>query len=137
MHWRLLTFIVILSTVIHLLSSCTVTKDLWDSYDPNEWIWIPANEITEEALLKKGLDYQDATRDSGGGGYMVEKTKLVKLHDYTMLTLGTPVAVFIDSVPLIVYLGALYQGNEIHVEGYPKFPWDCECSDKEEKYNNP
>ena len=81
-----------------------------DSYDPNEWVWIHVDDIDREKLDKKGVRYKYIEHEYGRG-YMVEKSEVQKLCDYTVRTLATPVTVVIDCVPLIIYVGAMLSGN--------------------------
>jgi hypothetical protein len=83
-------------------SSC-LTSALWDSVHPNERIFIPASEITEAELVRKVIEYKKY--DNGDfHGYLVQKSYLSKLGDYTLLTLGTPITVSVDGAMVAIYI---------------------------------
>lgn len=86
-------------------SSCC-TQALYDSVDPNERVWIPADQITPEELARRGVAYERVDWGSDGSvrGYMVEKTAVEKFRDYSLLILGTPVTVTIDGVVIAAYV---------------------------------
>jgi hypothetical protein len=96
--------------------SCCTTA-LWDSLDPGERVWIPADQITEEELKSKGLEYEkyDITPDKlkqevstykgdsrGVQGYLVEKGGLRKLRDCALLVAATPITLVVDGVVVAV-----------------------------------
>ena len=86
-----------------LLSSCT-TSMLWDAADPDEYIAISMNEVTEQELQEKGLDYEVSEK---WNVYYVEKSILQKTKDYIYRSFGTPVTVTVDIVSPIVVIGGI------------------------------
>ena len=88
-----------------LLSPCT-TSMLWDAADPDEYIAISMDEVTEQELQEKGLEYEV---DQDRGMYFVEKSILQKTRDYVYRSFGTPVTVVIDvATPVLVVGGITY-----------------------------
>lgn len=80
--------------LIPLLSGGCMTSALWSSADPDEPVWVPASETTEERLNEKGLSYTkyrfagEQLRDYGipcdaevVEGFLVEKTEFQKFSD--------------------------------------------------------
>ena len=82
-------------------SSCT-TSALWDATDPNEYIAVASTRISENSLKQKGLKYYT---DDSKTLFFVEKSKLQKITDYTIRTLGTPVTVALDAATTIAVVG--------------------------------
>ncbi len=86
-----------------LLSSCT-TSMLWDATDPQEYVVISRDEISEQELNAKGLDYEVSEK---WNVYYVEKSILQKSRDYVYRSFATPVTVTVDVVTPVVVVGAL------------------------------
>jgi hypothetical protein len=77
---------------------------LWEDANPNERIWIDASKTTEEALKKKGVEYEVYTGDNGKG-YLIKKTGREKMKDYQLRALGTPVTLVMDAASTVVVVG--------------------------------
>jgi hypothetical protein len=91
--------------VLLLLVSCT-TSMLWDATDPHEYVVISKDEITEEELQEKGLDYEVSEK---WNVYYVEKNVLQKTRDYMYRSFATPVTVTVDvAMPVLVIGGMSY-----------------------------
>ena len=95
--------IALLLITVSLLTSCA-TSMLWDANDPHEYITISRDEITEEELKDKGLDYEVSEK---WNLYYVEKSILQKTRDYIYRSFGTPVTVTVDVVTPIVVIGGI------------------------------
>lgn len=88
-----------------LLVSCT-TSMLWDATDPDEYVVISRDEISEEELQEKGLDYEVSEK---WNVYYVEKSILQKTRDYIYRSFATPVTVTVDvAMPVLVVGGMAY-----------------------------
>jgi hypothetical protein len=85
--------------------SCS-THALWDSTDPNEQIWIPASQITEEELVKRGVAYEVYSQEDCNG-YLVEPGNLSKFKDYSLRTLCTPITLAVDAVTTVTVGGVM------------------------------
>lgn len=97
--------------LISLVSSGCTTGALWERFDPNKRVWIPCDQVTEEQLRAKGLEYEKCQLTRGQleqqgiecqeeclEGYLVEKSDLEKLGDWAVLIAATPVTVVADGV---------------------------------------
>ena len=84
-----------LATALCLLAGCATPK-LWETFNPNDRIWIPSDQITEDELKNRGVEYQKIKTDKNDG-YVVGKDTLEKFTDYTYRTLGTPFTVIADT----------------------------------------
>ncbi len=60
-----------------------------------------AASISEEELVARNLRFEPY-QDQWCKGYLVEKSSLRKLRDYTLRTLGTPITLAIDTPVVIV-----------------------------------
>ena len=98
------TFLISPILLILICSSC-LTKTVWDNINPNENVWIPADSITEVSLIKNGIRYEKFDQKEPKG-YLVKKSAIRKLGDYTLLTLATPITVTVDGVIIAVFLWA-------------------------------
>ena len=79
---------------------------LWDAADPHEYVVVSRDEITEEELQEKGLDYEVSEE---WNVYYVEKNVLQKTRDYIYRSFATPVTVTVDvAMPLLVIGGVSY-----------------------------
>jgi hypothetical protein len=80
-----------------LLAGCTAfTKKLWKDTDPNHVVWIDADQISEEALRAKGVEYKRYFSEKHNG-YTIRKSDKDKFKDYTYRALGTPVTLAADA----------------------------------------
>ncbi|MDA0577724.1 MAG: hypothetical protein O3B24_06450, partial [Verrucomicrobia bacterium] len=59
----------------------------------------------ERALVTHGVHYRKFA-DREPRGYLVEKSSMQKLGDYTVRTLATPITVVIDGTAIAIYLWA-------------------------------
>lgn len=101
---------VILMGILVVCQSCTTAK-LWKDMDPNERIWIDASKTTEEALQKKGVDYE--VYNSGScKGYLIKKSGMERMKDYQLRALGTPVTLVVDAATTVVVVGAYMFVND-------------------------
>jgi len=107
-----------LATVLCLLAGCASPK-LWETFNPNDRIWIPSDQITEDELKNRGVEYQKIKTDKNDG-YVVGKDTLEKFTDYTYRTLGTPFTVIADTgiaVTAVTVVGVFwivtYNGEKI------------------------
>jgi hypothetical protein len=74
---------------------------MWDTFDPQEPVWIPASTITEAELTKKGIEYRKSSSERDPG-YVVKKGSLRKFGEYTLLTLATPLTVIVDGTGFVL-----------------------------------
>ncbi len=95
----------IVALATSLCASCATTS-LWESTNPRERVLIPESQITQAELDRRGVAYE-SYNGLFGSGYLVEKGRLRKFADYTLLTLGTPIAVAVDAVTTVSVGGAL------------------------------
>ena len=94
------------ATALCLLAGCA-TQNLWETYNPNDRIWIPSDQITEDELKNRGVEYQKIKTDKNDG-YVVGKDTLEKFTDYTYRTLGTPFTVVTDTAIAATVVGVLW-----------------------------
>ncbi len=80
------------------------TPTLWKATDPNKYVEVSADYISEEHLTSKGITYH---RDDKRGVYYIEKDNLAKLKDYTVRVFATPVSVMLDATLSILVVGTL------------------------------
>jgi hypothetical protein len=86
--------IMFVAIVLCFSNSCS-TIFIWDKTDPDAPVWIPADQITQEELDRRGLPYL-VCNDKPPYGFIVEKSRLHKFGDYTVRTLTTPITVIVD-----------------------------------------
>ena len=86
---RTVTFMLVAS----LCSSCC-TRSLWQSTDPDEYIEVSFDEMTEEALKEDGFSYR---RDDGKQLFFIEKDPSQRFINYASRVLGTPITVAADT----------------------------------------
>ena len=104
-----------LATALCLLAGCATPK-LWETFNPNDRIWIPSDQITEDELKNRGVEYEKIISDKNDG-YVVEKDTLEKFTDYTYRTLGTPFTVVTDTAIAATVVGVLWIVIIIQDEG--------------------
>ena len=95
--------LVITSLILSLFVSSCATTALWESTDPNEYVIVPMDKVTEATLKSKGLRYYV---DAPKAVYYVQKRSLLKFRDYAIRTFGSPITVAVDAVTTIVVVGA-------------------------------
>ena len=84
-----------------LFTSCA-TQYLWRETDPAEYVALSQSTVSQQDLERRHLHFiVDDEKDV----FYVEKNGIQKLRDYTIRTLGTPVAVTIDAAATIVVIG--------------------------------
>ena len=81
-------------------SSCA-TQSLWDATNPHERIWVSASEVTEQQLIDKQIPYYKSN-DELGSGYLIPKSKVRQLGDYTIRMFATPITVTVDAATTVV-----------------------------------
>ena len=96
----------ILAVVLLATMSCS-TRALWDSTDPNEQVWIPASQISEEELKERGVMYEVYSNEDCNG-YLVEPGNLSKFKDYSLRTLCTPITLTVDAVTTVTVGGVMF-----------------------------
>lgn len=89
--------------VVFLLTSCA-TSMLWDATDPEEYVVVSRDEITEAELKEKGLDYEISEK---WNVYYVEKSLLQKTKDYAYRSFATPVTITVDVGSTVLVVGGL------------------------------
>jgi hypothetical protein len=94
------------ATALCLLAGCA-TQNLWETYNPNDRIWIPSDQITEDELKNREVEYEKIISDKNDG-YVVEKDTLEKFTDYTYRTLGTPFTVVTDTAIVATVVGVAW-----------------------------
>ena len=84
-----------------LCTSCCTTS-LWRSTDPNEYIEVSFDEMTEEALEEDGFNYR---KDEEKQLFFIEKEPSQKFGNYALRVVGTPITVTADSflIGFLVY----------------------------------
>ncbi len=82
-------------------SSC-FTPALWEATNPRERIAIAYDDISEDTLKQKGIRYE---RYEAKEYFLVDKTSMRKLGDYSVRILGTPFAVALDAVTTVAVVG--------------------------------
>jgi len=107
---KIVSRILILPLLLIMACSSCLTKTVWDNINPNEHVWIPADSITEASLIKKGIEFEKFDQKDPKG-YLVKKSALRKLGDYTLLTLATPITVTLDGTMIVVCLWAYSGGS--------------------------
>lgn len=80
-------------------SSCA-TRDFWRATDPDGFVSIPQNEVTEAELQKRGVPYSKEQ----DGTYRVGKTMSERLGDHALRFVFTPVTVCVDTAPSLTLL---------------------------------
>ena len=85
-----------------IASACT-TQKLWDNVNPHEEVWVSASDVTEQQLIDKKIPYHESNGELGKG-YLIPKSKVRQMGDYTIRTLATPVTVTLDVVSVVAPL---------------------------------
>jgi len=103
---------VALMTLVALSGTSCCTAQLWDKYNPDTRLWIPADKTTEEDLQKKNIKYERIKTDDMDGhflidGYFVDKSREEKDHDRLILTVATPFTVAADAVIITIVVGGV------------------------------
>ena len=95
-------FIALLCFALLFHGGCTAA--LWKSVNPEEPVWVPGSQVTEEQLQAKGLEYRKARLMLAEpvDGYFVEKTTPQKSRDYLLLLAATPFTIVADGAALMV-----------------------------------
>ena len=114
-----------LATALCLLAGCATPK-LWETFNPNDRIWIPSDQITEDELKNRGVEYQKIKTDKNDG-YVVGKDTLEKFTDYTYRTLGTPFTVVTDTAIVATVVGVFWivahNGEKIRDGSVSSYRW--------------
>ena len=93
----------VLGASLMMTSSCTsTTRWLWDETNPQERVWVAASGVGEQQLAEKQIPYS-----KWKDGYLIPKSKVKKLGDYTIRTLATPITVTIDAATTVVVVGVV------------------------------
>lgn len=92
------------ATLLIFSSGCT--QALWEANNPNEHIWISADEITENELKARDLEYKFFPIE-GKDGYLVEKSDGQKFKDYTIRLFATPMTLTFDVAATITVVGLM------------------------------
>ena len=85
-----------------LLCQSCCTKVLWSAASPRNVVWIKQGSLSEETLKAKGVEYRKCEDSVLGTGFVIEKTKVEKFRDYSVVVLGTPITLVVDGVTLVV-----------------------------------
>ncbi len=80
------------------------TPALWKATNPNEYVAVSANDISEADLNSNSIAYH---KDENSGVYYIEKDNLAKLKDYTIRVFATPITVAVDAGLSIIVVGVL------------------------------
>ena len=89
-----------------LFNSSCATQALWDETNPRERVWVSSSEVTEQRLIDKGIPYYRSD-DQLGPGYLIPKTTVRQLGDYTIRVLATPITVTIDAATTVAVVGVV------------------------------
>ncbi len=106
-----------------LTSSCA-TKALWRATDPDSYVRVRGDLVTEETLKKKGLKYFKSDKDHA---FYVEKNGFDRFRDYTLRVFATPVTVAIDAAMAIFVIGTVGAAGEIEEETKDQCDQDRSC----------
>lgn len=82
------------------------TSMLWDDTRSDDMLYISADDITEQELQKRGVEYEIYSNGSCNG-FLVEKSLKDKFKDYHLRLLGTPVTLTVDAATTVVVAGAM------------------------------
>ena len=117
--------------LIAVVSCSCVTQDLWEHTDYREQVFIPADQITEAELQRRGIKYQVVSPETKvdpvtnyrlvqRGGYLVDKSAGQKLRDHAYRALATPITLTMDAAPVAAVVGVVglywYHGVAVPVE---------------------
>jgi len=102
------TGLLALSCLVPLVSGGCLTCALWNTVDPDDYVWVPSSKVTEAELAKEGLEYEKDGNPATS--YSVEKTDLQKFGDCAILVTLTPVTVAIDVATACAVVYAVLQG---------------------------
>jgi hypothetical protein len=92
-----------LTLSLSIVGSSCCTELLTDNIKPDEPVWIPASVATEAELREKGVPYTKYDSDDLHG-YLVKKSSMRRLGEYTLLTLATPLTLTVDTAVVVVRL---------------------------------
>lgn len=110
---------VIIVFAVALLQPGCATQTLWDNTSPRVRVFIPYDQVTEEQLQARHVDYIRCN-DEVWNGYLVKKDQLRKFRDMALRVFGTPVTLAIDATTTVVIVGA-YVCAEAGVSGTGPF----------------
>jgi hypothetical protein len=95
----------ILFILFGICTSCsTTTARLWENTDPDEYILVSKDEVSEEKLMKNGAHFHKL---KNAEGFLVQKSSWRRVGDYSLRVLVTPVTVVADTVSVVV-VGATF-----------------------------
>lgn len=100
------------------------TRALWQVTDPNRYVRIRADQVSETELTQRGLDYR---KSDNGNAYFVQKTVLRRAADYSARAILTPLTAAFD-----VTIGFAVVAISSVLPGMPEEPPDRACNDLEE-----
>lgn len=106
--------------LVILIQSCATTE-LWKRTDPEEYVQISMQAISESEFKEKGIKYY---KDEKERVYYFEKSAARKIRDYSLRLLLTPITVTIDAATAIVVIAVVMYGP-ISKEACEK---DYQCS---------
>ncbi len=118
--------------LITFLSSCA-TSALWKATDPDTYVQINMEDVSEEELKAQGLHYR---ADYFQEVYYVEKSAVDRLKDYSLRAFGTPVTVVWDAATSIFVIGILAFVDQEEREFLERCEQDPACRDDVPKYRS-
>ena len=125
----------LLAMVLICACSSCATPFVWKHTNPAEFVALENNEETRQLIEENGLAFYE---DYGGQFLYVEKTDIRKFQDYSLRTLGVPIAVVVDTAIVILVVAVLVYGSQYYVpsSGYgqsqpaPQQPDVTGCGDE-------
>ena len=94
--------------LILILFQACATTELWKKINPEEYVQISMNEISENELKEKGIKYY---KNENKEVFYLEKSSVRKLGDYSLRILLTPLTVVLDVTTVIVVGSIMIIGN--------------------------
>ena len=98
-----------------LICSCA-TPALWEATDPDKFIAVSQEEVSESELQAAGLDYY---RNDEKHVYFVEKDSLLKFRDYAFRIVATPFTIVVDVALLSLVAGVVEYVLPFVISGEP------------------
>lgn len=96
--------IICFTTLIFLTTTSCATRTLWNKTDPDKWVEVSVEEVTEKELKEKGIEY---IKSHTGKHYYVKRGDLTKIRDKSARVLLTPVTILIDAAIVIIVVGVI------------------------------
>lgn len=103
--------IIFFTLLILNITACSHSYKAWRKYEPSEYLEVYVNDMLEQDLVKKGIDYNCVELEYSSEGYTkkcyVKKTAAEQLHDWQVRLYKTSIAASLDGAIIFLVIGYL------------------------------